>query len=221
MCVCVCVWEVAQSCLILWPHGLQPTRLLWPWDSPGKNTGVGFHFLVQGIFLTQGLNPGLPHCRQTLYRLSHQGSPRHKLRRLWSEKRWDKRRVLGYRLSFMKSQLLPVLHLLQEKTLITSTPTSGTATATPSPDITKKAAMAETVFCGQRVCLQTASKRVLEVPASCKVLTGGSIQLPFWVIMQNLQLSAVVRARRLWSQIPAPALSSGHSSGKCLLLHLG
>ena len=43
-------------------------------DFPGKNTGVGSHFLLQEIFLTQGLNPGLPHCRQTLYRLSHQGS---------------------------------------------------------------------------------------------------------------------------------------------------
>ena len=41
----------------------------------GKSTGVGCHFLLQGIFPTQGLNPGLPHCRQTLYRLSHQGSP--------------------------------------------------------------------------------------------------------------------------------------------------
>ena len=44
-------------------------------DSPGKNTGVRCHFLLQGIFLTPGSNPGLPHCRQTLYRLSHQGSP--------------------------------------------------------------------------------------------------------------------------------------------------
>ena len=44
-----------------------------PWDSPGKNTGVGCHFLLQRIFPTQGLNPGLPHCRQMLYRLSHQG----------------------------------------------------------------------------------------------------------------------------------------------------
>ena len=42
---------------------------------PGKNTGVGCHFLLQGIFLTQGLNPGLLHCRQILYHLSHQGSP--------------------------------------------------------------------------------------------------------------------------------------------------
>ena len=50
--------------------------LLHPWDFPGKSTGVGCHFLLQGIFPTQGLNPGLPHCRQTLYRLSHQGSHR-------------------------------------------------------------------------------------------------------------------------------------------------
>ena len=45
-------------------------------DSPGKNTEVGCHFLLQGIFPTQGLNPGLPHCRQMLYCLSHQGSPK-------------------------------------------------------------------------------------------------------------------------------------------------
>ena len=53
------------------PHGL------WsPWNSPGQNTGVGSLSLLQGIFPTQGSNPGFPHCRQILYRLSHQGSPR-------------------------------------------------------------------------------------------------------------------------------------------------
>ena len=41
---------------IWWPHGLQPTRLLCPWTFPGKNTGVGYHFLLQGIFPTEGLN---------------------------------------------------------------------------------------------------------------------------------------------------------------------
>ena len=45
----------------LWPHGLQPTRLFCPWDLPGKNTGMGFHFLLQGIFPTQGLNPCFLH----------------------------------------------------------------------------------------------------------------------------------------------------------------
>ena len=55
------------------PHGLQSTRLLCPWNVPGKNIGVGCHSLLQGIFLTQGSNPGLLHCRWILYRLSHQG----------------------------------------------------------------------------------------------------------------------------------------------------
>ena len=45
-------------------------------DSPGKNTRVGCHALLQGIFPTQGWNPGLPHCKQILYLLSHQGCPR-------------------------------------------------------------------------------------------------------------------------------------------------
>ena len=49
-------------------------RLLCPWDSPGENTGVGRHSLLQEIFLTQGWNPGLPYCRHILYHLSHQGS---------------------------------------------------------------------------------------------------------------------------------------------------
>ena len=45
------------------------------WNSPGKNTGVGSHYLLQGIFLPQGLKPGLLHCRQILYHMSHQGRP--------------------------------------------------------------------------------------------------------------------------------------------------
>ena len=47
-----------------------------PWNSPGPNTGVGSLSLLHGIFLTQGSNPGLPHCRRILYQLSHKGSPR-------------------------------------------------------------------------------------------------------------------------------------------------
>ena len=54
------------------PHGLQPARLLCPWNSPGKNTSVGSHSLLQGIFPTQGSNLGLLHCGQILYHLSHQ-----------------------------------------------------------------------------------------------------------------------------------------------------
>ena len=50
----------------LQPHGLQPTRLLCPWDFPGKNTEVGCHFLLQGIFLTQGSNSHLLHLSPAL-----------------------------------------------------------------------------------------------------------------------------------------------------------
>ena len=50
-------------------HGLNR-----PWNSPGQNTGVGSLSLLQGIFPTQGLNPGLPYCRRILYQLSHKGS---------------------------------------------------------------------------------------------------------------------------------------------------
>ena len=55
---------------------LRPRCLYSPWKSPGQTTGVGNCSLLQGIFTTQGSNPGLLHCRQILYQLSHQGSPR-------------------------------------------------------------------------------------------------------------------------------------------------
>ena len=64
--------EVARSC----PNSLQLHGLYSPWNSPGQNTGGGSLSLLQGIFLIQGSNPGLPHCRQIPYQLSRQGSPR-------------------------------------------------------------------------------------------------------------------------------------------------
>ena len=69
------VCEVAQSC----PTLCDPVDCSLPGSSvhgifPGKNTGMDCHFLLQEIFPTQGLKPGLPHCRETLYHLSHQGS---------------------------------------------------------------------------------------------------------------------------------------------------
>ena len=64
--------KVAQSC----PTLCDPMDYTYsPWNSPSQNTGVGSLSLLQGIFPTQGLNPGLPHCRQILYPLSHKGSP--------------------------------------------------------------------------------------------------------------------------------------------------
>ena len=97
-------WKTPQGILVLWwgqmdtldlsitSHRLQRWQLccvfshlvmpnsLWPcglyslWNSPGQNPGVGILSLIQGIFPTQGLNPGVPHCRQILYQLSYQGS---------------------------------------------------------------------------------------------------------------------------------------------------
>ena len=59
----------------LWPHGLQPTRLLCPWDSPGKNAGVGCHFLLKGIFPIQGSNRLLLLWQADFLLLSHQERP--------------------------------------------------------------------------------------------------------------------------------------------------
>ena len=55
----------------LQPHGLQPTRLLCPWDSPSKNTEVDYRSLLQRIFPAQVSNPGLLDCRWVLYHLSY------------------------------------------------------------------------------------------------------------------------------------------------------
>ena len=71
----VLIRSESETCSVvsdsLWPHGLYS-----PWNSPGHNTGMGSLSLLQGIFPTQGSNPGLPHCKKILYQLSHQGSPR-------------------------------------------------------------------------------------------------------------------------------------------------
>ena len=66
---CACV-SVAQSCLTPAATRTAAPRLLCPWDSPGKATGVGSHSLLQWIFLNQGSNTSLLHCRQILYSLS-------------------------------------------------------------------------------------------------------------------------------------------------------
>ena len=59
---------ITKSCLILLrPHGLQPARFLCPWDFSGKNTGVGCHAVLQGVFLTQGSDPPLLHWQAILY----------------------------------------------------------------------------------------------------------------------------------------------------------
>ena len=68
-------WDCLLSHVwLLRPHELGPARLLCPWNSTGKNTGLVCHFLLQGVFPTQDSNPGLLHSRQILYQLSCEGS---------------------------------------------------------------------------------------------------------------------------------------------------
>ena len=75
MCICF-VGLVAQSCATLCdPMDCSPTGSSVHGDSPSMNTRVGCHAPLQGIFSTQGSNPGLQHCRRILYHLSQQGSP--------------------------------------------------------------------------------------------------------------------------------------------------
>ena len=64
--------KIAQSC----PTVCDPHGLYIPWNSLGQDTKVGSLSLLQGIFPTQGSNPGLPQCKQILYQLSHKGSSR-------------------------------------------------------------------------------------------------------------------------------------------------
>ena len=88
-----CIYSFLRTHLITWFSQVSPRKMhhvrlfatswtvarqlpLVHGDSPGQNTGVGFYALLQGIFSTQGSNPGLPHCRRILYHLSHQGTPR-------------------------------------------------------------------------------------------------------------------------------------------------
>ena len=67
----------SQLCLApCQPMNLSPPGSTVHGDSPSKHTGMGCHTLLQGIFPTQGSDPGLPHCKWILYYPSHQGSPR-------------------------------------------------------------------------------------------------------------------------------------------------
>ena len=96
---CIWIYSISMTVIIFWPSKVKekvkscPTLFdpmncsLCPWDSPGKSTGVDCHFLLQEIFPTQISNPGLPHCRQMLYHLSHQGSSWGPSPCFWAEQR--------------------------------------------------------------------------------------------------------------------------------------
>ena len=91
---------VAKACLTL----CHPRDWIPPWNSPGKNTEVGCHFLLQGIYLTQGLNPGLLHCRQVQATIWFSSpTPWHISRgnRWWREINWEFR-INIYTLLYLK-----------------------------------------------------------------------------------------------------------------------
>ena len=83
-----CCWVTSVVSNSVQPYRLQATRLLCPWDSPGKRTGVGCHALLQGIFLTQGSNLGLLHCRQILYHWATREIPKNTC--IWVIDEWTK-----------------------------------------------------------------------------------------------------------------------------------
>ena len=109
----------------------QPTRLLCPWDSPGKNTGVGCHALLQGIFPIQGSNLDFLKCREFLYCLSHHTIPfqqRRPTRLHWfvfvqathpnSDRRWWQAQVCLPILSFIRLSIAPDTEKDSKKHLI-------------------------------------------------------------------------------------------------------
>ena len=113
----------SESCSVV-SNSLWPQEWYSPWISPGQNTGVGTLSLLQGIFSTQGLNPGLLPCRQFLYQLSHKESPRKlecvtyrsssgsSCRRYWNQGLLHCRWIL-YQLCYQGSPTISVLFIKQ------------------------------------------------------------------------------------------------------------
>ena len=103
--VVVIIVLVPKSCPTpLWSHGPELSRLLCPWDSPGKTTSVGCHFLLQGIFLTQGSNPHLLHWQLDSLPLSDQGSPKRLYFPIFFLKRAESKRGVKDQRSLMTRQ---------------------------------------------------------------------------------------------------------------------
>ena len=107
-------FTASEICSVV-SDSLQCHGLYSPWNSPGQNAGEGSLSLLQGIFPTQGSNPGLPHCRWILYQLSHKGS----LRTLkWvtypssSRSSWPRNRQFKY---YLDEQFLNVWNLFENK----------------------------------------------------------------------------------------------------------
>ena len=100
---------------------MKVTQLVWlfatPLNSPAQNNGVGSLSLLQGIFLTQGSNPGLPHCRQILYQLSHKGSPQKHVFIAGGNAKWYNHFAKPFGI-FLQNQICAYLMIPQSYSLI-------------------------------------------------------------------------------------------------------
>ena len=96
-----------ENCSVVSATPMFYTVLYSPWDSPGQNTGVGCCSLFQGIFPTQGSNPGLPHCKRILYQLSYQESHLVSLKLFQNKKQKKKKKGGGGSRKRMALQSLP------------------------------------------------------------------------------------------------------------------
>ena len=103
-------WSESESCSVV-SDSLRPHGLHGPRNSPGQNTGVGGYSLLQGIFPTQGSNPGLPHCRRILYNKMELGklSPLSvaEFPHLWN---WDDNKTSLMVLLWLNKSIRKVLH---------------------------------------------------------------------------------------------------------------
>ena len=120
--VCVYVFSCSFVSDSLWPHGLHHARLLHPWDFPGKNARVGCHFLLQGIFLTQGLNLCLLDWLTDSLPLSHLGSPNNSVGYIISCMKWQTStffQITRHLRQFLLYIRLLILILAYEKILTT------------------------------------------------------------------------------------------------------
>ena len=121
VCVSACVCVHVLSCVQLSaPSALYFAKLLCPWDSPGKNTGVGCHFLLQGIFLTQGSNLCLLHYQVDSYPLAPSGKPHQPSRIIQLPKRMNSQQQGD--ILFIFSQHLTTAQIRLRKSSSTSKP---------------------------------------------------------------------------------------------------
>ena len=187
-------WSRSVASNSLRPHELWPTRLLHPWNFPGKSTGVGCHFLLQVIFPTEGSNPGLPHCRQTIYCLSHQGSPVN-LTILDSPYKRNYALHLYHRPFENCLVLLPAAKSLQSCPTLCD-PIDGSPPGSPVPGILRARTLEWAA-----ISLSNAWKWKVKVKSLSRVWPSATP----WTAAFQAPLSTGLSGQEYWSGVPSPS----------------